>query len=183
MKITILNGNPNKSNRAFDDYLSGLKETLEMVGHETDLIDLKNLELKQCIGCWRCWLKTPGICTIKDDFQNHYSDIVNCDLLILTSPIIMGFVSSFLKKANDRMIPLIHPYFNIIDGEFHHRKRYEKYPSIGLILEKEESTDAEDLQIINNIYKRTALNFYSELKFSHLITDSQKEIINAINNL
>ena len=183
MKITILNGNSIRSNKIFDDYLAGLKATLEMASHYVKLIDLSTKEIKQCRGCWSCWIKTPGKCILIDDFKLIYHDLINCDLLIFASPITMGFVSSLIKKANDRMIPLVLPFFEIKEGEFHHSKRYKKYPAIGLILEKEVTTDDEDIQIINDIYKRTALNFHSELKFSHLITDSEKEIVHAINNI
>lgn len=183
MNITILNGNSIKNNKIFDDYLIGLNDTLNMIGHHTSLIHLADKEIKQCQGCWNCWIKTPGKCTIVDDFKLLYCDIINCDLLIFASPIKMGFISSLIKKVNDRMIPIVLPYFKLVNGEFHHAKRYENYPSIGLILEKDFTTDDEDIAIINNIYKRTSLNLHSELKFTHLITDSEKELINEINNI
>jgi len=183
MKITILNGNPDIENRAFNDYLSGTKDTLSMMGHDIEQINLSEQNIKQCIGCWGCWVKTPGDCTIKDDMQQNYPKIISSDLLILASPMKMGFVSALLKKSVERLIPLLMPYMDIVVCEFHHLKRYEKYPLLGLIIEKEQSTDEEDVNIITSIYKRMALNFHSELKFTHLIDGSSKELINAINNI
>jgi hypothetical protein len=183
LKITILNGNSDQANRVFDDYLNGLHETLNMAGHFADLFNLGNMEIKQCTGCWNCWVKTPGRCSLNDDFNSLYRDIINCDLLIFASPVKMGFVSALLKRANDRLIPLVLPYFQIINHEFHHQKRYSQYPLLGLVLEKDLTTDDEDLEIISSIFNRTAINFHSQLKFTHLITDSEKELINAINIL
>ena len=183
MQITILNGNPGVDNRVFNDYLSGLGDAMHRAGHFVKVINLAEMKIKQCVGCWSCWIKTPGNCILNDDMQTNNTDLINCDLLIMSSPIKMGFITALLKRATDRMIPLLTPYFDIIEGKFHHKKRYSKYPALGLILEKNYDTDEEDLDIIHSIYKRVAINFHSDLKFLHLITDSEKEMINAINSL
>ncbi|MBN2279231.1 MAG: flavodoxin family protein [Candidatus Marinimicrobia bacterium] len=183
MKIVILNGNPIIENRMFNDYLCGLKDTLERVGHEVQLFTLSTLTINQCIGCWSCWVRTPGKCLFKDGMEPIYSAIMMCDLLIMASPLRMGFISGLLKRAIDRMIPLLTPYFSIIDGEFHHRKRYTKYPKLGLITEKETDTDPEDIRILRQIFDRLAINFHSQIKFLHFIDSSEKELVHAINHL
>ena len=33
-----------------------------------ELIDTAGMNISHCIGCNYCWLKTPGICAIKDDY-------------------------------------------------------------------------------------------------------------------
>ncbi len=183
LDITLVNGNASEKNRVFQDYVNGLSDTLFMAGHFVEQIDLAKNHIQQCRGCWNCWVKTPGHCTLKDDMDSIYPKFLHCDLLIFASPIKMGFVSALLKRTLDRLIPLVLPYFKILNHEFHHSKRYKGYPNLGLLLEKDYTTDAEDLDIIQQIFQRTALNFHSELKFSHLITDSEKELINEINNL
>jgi len=45
-------------------------------------------------------------------------------------------------------------------------KRYAHYPRIGLLLEKEPGTEARDLQIVSDIFCRTALNLKTRLEFS-----------------
>jgi len=40
----------------------------------------------------------------------------------------MGFLSSLMKNTMDRNIPLVHPHLEEVDGEVHHKKRYDKYP-------------------------------------------------------
>jgi hypothetical protein len=92
--------------------------------------------------------------------------VINADFVLWAAPLKMGFPSELLKRANDKHLPLIHPYMEVDQGEAHHLKRYPRYPRLGLLLEKETDTDARDLQIITDIHCRTALNFKTRLEFS-----------------
>jgi multimeric flavodoxin WrbA len=58
MKITILNGNQEPS--TFDSYLDQLETALETAGHAVTHTDLRDLPLRHCVGCWGCWVRTPG---------------------------------------------------------------------------------------------------------------------------
>jgi NAD(P)H-dependent FMN reductase len=51
-------------------------------------------------------------------------------------------------------------------GEAHHAGRYPHYPRIGLLVEEEPTTYDRDLQIVSDIFCRTAINFKSRLEFS-----------------
>jgi multimeric flavodoxin WrbA len=128
------------------------------------------MKLGHCSGCFKCWHTTPGICSIDDDIKFIHKDVINADLVIWASPLIKGFFSGLLKSVQERMIPLLHPYVEIVKGEIHHRKRYERYPAYGAIVEKESDTDEEELLIIQKIQERYALNFRSKLDF-FLTTD------------
>ena len=66
---------------------------------------------------------------------------------------------------------LLHPYIQLINGESHHKKRYERYPEFGVIVEKEQDTDSEDLQIVKDIYDRLAINFHSKQRFIKFIDE------------
>ena len=75
----------------------------------------------------------------------------------------MGFVSSLLKSAMDRNICLVYPHLEDVDGEVHHKKRYDKYPRISYLLEKEATTDDEDIAIATDIFRRQAVNVWTHL--------------------
>jgi len=92
--------------------------------------------------------------------------IINSDFLLWAAPLKMGYPSELLKMAMDKHLPLIHPYMVVDQYEAHHQKRYTKYPRIGLLVEKEPSTDELDLKIVTQLFQRTALNFKSRLYFS-----------------
>ena len=164
MKITILNGEMSHGQTALSQYLQQLEEKLQLVSY-VEMFTLSTMDLYYCIGCWDCWWKTPGKCVFKDDGEKIFKSVITSDLVIFASPLIAGFTTSMLKKITDRLIVLLHPYIEIRNKECHHKKRYEKYPDLGLILQREGDTDEEDLKIVKDIYMRIALNFHGELKF------------------
>lgn len=147
----------------FSDNVSALASYLRNK-HNVHYYPLSQMDIRHCTGCWSCWVKTPGRCIFKDDMEAIYRSVMSSGILLFASPLMAGFTSSLLKKMQDRMIPLIHPYMDIRKGELHHKKRYPHYPSMALLLEKEKDTNPDDVKIINDIYNRLALNFHSELK-------------------
>jgi len=175
MKITILNGDNSPDNSDFGEYVSQLQTLYINQGHEVQVFNLSAMNLKYCIGCWTCWWKTPGRCVHKDDGELIFRSVINADFFIFASPLVAGFTTALLKKITDRLIVLLHPYILIKEGEFHHHKRYEKYPEFGLLLSREITTDEEDIQIVEDMYKRLAINFHSRLRFVTLINDHQPE--------
>ncbi|MFQ5892203.1 MAG: hypothetical protein ACE5HW_05370, partial [Candidatus Methanofastidiosia archaeon] len=120
---------------------------------------------------------------VKDGSHDICREYINSDFVLFASPIIMGFTSALLKKAHDKLIPLIHPYFGIFQDEVHHLSRYEKYPLMGLLLEKCRETDDEDIKIISDIYMRDAINFKTSFCFTKFIDDSIEEVTNEINSI
>jgi len=103
--------------------------------------------------------------------------------MLFASPVIMGFTSALLKKAQDKLIPLIHPYFEIVQNEVHHLSRYDKYPLMGLLLEKGKDADEEDIKIISDIYRRDAISFKTSFCFTRLTDDAVEEVANEINRI
>jgi len=180
MKITILNGNPEPS--AFDTYLNELRAVLQSAGHPVRQLDLREMRLGYCIGCWGCWVKTPGQCISRDASLEMDQAVINADFLIWAAPLKMGFPSELLKRAMDKHLPLIHPYTVVNQGEAHHRKRYARYPRLGLLVEKETDTDPRDLQIVMDITCRTALNFKTRLEFSLTTETPAAEVAGLISS-
>ncbi len=163
MKITVLNGNSDPS--AFDEYLKDLHSILESENNQVTQLNLRDLPLKYCTGCFDCWTKNPGVCTTDEASQEMGRAVINSDFTLWAAPLKMGFPSALMKMAFDKHLPLIHPYMVVDQGEAHHLKRYEKYPRVGLLVEKEPDTTQGDLDIIKDILSRTALNFKSKLEF------------------
>ncbi|MEE9611704.1 MAG: NAD(P)H-dependent oxidoreductase [Desulfatiglandales bacterium] len=178
MKITILNGNPNVEDSGFDDYLTKFKTVLESRDHTVMILQLRDMDIRYCIGCW---VKTPGECSnAADDTRVVRREYINSGLVIFASPVIMGFTSALLKKAHDRLIPLLTPYTRLFNGESHHVARYDKYPLIGLLLQPDGNTDAEDMEIISEIYRRDAINFKASFIFAQTTGNPVEEVADAI---
>lgn len=183
MKVTILNGNPNADNVTFDKYLENLSDLLQSSQHTVTILKLREMDVRYCIGCFGCWVKTPGECIVADSSRDICRAYMNSDLVLFASPIIMGFTSALLKKAHEKLIPLNHPYFELVQNEVHHLTRYDKYPPIGLLLEKDKDTDEEDIRIISDIYRRTAISFRTSFCFTKITSDSVEEVANEIDRL
>jgi hypothetical protein len=164
MRIAIINGDPD-AHSAFDRYVADVSAQLESQGHEVDSLDLRDLDIKGCTGCWGCWVKTPGECVARDDSARVCQAVVSADLALFASPLRMGFVTALMKRAVDKLIPIVHPYIEIEGGEMHHRPRYESYPAMGLLLEPGPDADAEDVEITTGLWSRMARNMKTTLAF------------------
>ena len=180
MKITILNGNPDPNKQDFEGYLGKLENTLGSKGHQVTHLHLREMDLRHCTGCFGCWVKTPGECVTRDEGARLRQAVILSDFTLWASPLRMGFPSALLKKAMDKSIPLIHPYFTVDQGEAHHRARYTHYPRLGLLLEKEADTGEADLRITADIFSRTALNLKSRLEFCLSTDQPVEEVARAI---
>ena len=90
---------------------------------EMDVQDLSEIRISDCLGHFKCWTKNPGICTIDDASRDITRKMMSGDLLVFLTPMVFGGYSYHLKKAVDRLIPNVLPFFERIDGEIHHAKR------------------------------------------------------------
>lgn len=180
MKIVIINGNPKSGINSFDKYLDKLSSSLKKKGNEVVILNLKNMKINYCIGCYACWLKTPGICIHKDDGPKILKQYINSDLVVLSSPIIMGFVSSILKTTLERFLPVLHPFLRIQEDRIQHLPRYDKYPSRILLLEKSNNDDIETIQIIEDIFKNIKTR---KFLFTKTTDTKPEELADEINNI
>lgn len=117
--------------------------------------------IKPCIGCWSCWLKTPGRCAYKDAMAECYPDYVNSDKVVLLMDTAQGFINHSAKAFIDRTIPHYHPYIEIVDGECHHKARYERYPELHFYFD-DQDLNPEDAQVVEDYLYRTAYHFQSK---------------------
>lgn len=179
MHITILNGDPNPLSE-FEEYLRKLAQRLAASGHKVTTLNLRELDLKGCSGCFGCWVKTPGECVKRDDSAKVCRAAIGSDLLLLASPVTMGFTTALLKRAADQMIQLIHPYFVVEGGEAHHRARYASYPAFGLLLGAGGDTDAEDIEITTAMWTRMARNMKSRMVFTAVAQRPAEEVADEL---
>lgn len=94
------------------------------VGNEDILFSASPL-VKSCIGCFGCWVKTPGECVLKDRCSVIPGYISKSSEVIIITPLLYGGYSSKVKAVLDRSIGYILPYFRIVHGEMHHQMRYD----------------------------------------------------------
>lgn len=179
MKILILNGS--NGSPGLDSAIEALRSGIKEKNIETAELKLNEMKYSPCRGCFNCWVKTPGTCVFRDDGDIICREFISSDMVIAAAPLVLGYPAAAVKNALDRIIPLIHPYIEEVDGEAHHRKRYSKYPALALMLEKEGDTDAEDIDIVKDIFTRAAINLRSRLAFIKYTDEGIKGVLDEIN--
>ena len=140
-----------------DDKINDLFSSLSSQGKNVELVSTESLNLSSCRGCSACWLKTPGICAIKDDWETLFRKFVKSDTVILVTEAKLGFVSYKLKNIIDRLIPLALPYLEIYKGEMRHTRRYKKRWNVALVYSGEGDRD-----FLTEWMERVTLNFFSK---------------------
>lgn len=115
-------------------------------------------DLAYCMGCFGCWVKNPGECSIKDKMAQINSDYVNSDVVVYLSPIVFGEFSSNMKNALDRWIPNVLPFFKVRpDGSTIHPSRYRNIPR-QIMLGYADDLSEEDTQLFTDITKKHRRN-------------------------
>ncbi len=179
MKILVLNGEarPGESKLArwLEDFESGLRDR----GASVARVNLAERDIRFCTGCWSCWWSTPGVCVHRDDMESIYPEFLAADLVVFAAPLVLGTVSALVKKTQDRLIPLLHPYIVLDRGECHHRKRYEQYPNLGLVVEPSREDGPEDLDTVKRLFQRFAINAKAELRLFASTQGSSREAVHA----
>ena len=125
-----------------------------------NVVRLGDQSITSCIGCWTCWLETPGKCVMRDKMVESYPNYVNSDTVILLMDTAQGFINHQAKAFIDRTIPHYHPYIEIVGGECHHVARYKQYPDMVFYFDREGLTNQEE-QVIEDYLYRTAYHFKS----------------------
>ena len=82
-------------------------------------------KLHHCIGCFACWVKTPGQCVIKDQCADMGALLGRSEELVFVSQCTYGGLSPFVQNVMDRSIPNISPDFTVRNQEQHHKLRYD----------------------------------------------------------
>lgn len=131
-------------------------------------------KIRHCIGCFGCWVKTPGKCVIHDGYEGTGIDMSKCSELIIISKCCYGSVSPFVKTVQDRSISYIHPDFVIRKGEMHHKRRYKNVISVSAYFYGENITDTEK-EFAKDLMQANADNYDGSVKSVNFY-ESEKEL-------
>ncbi len=161
MNILILNGSfENERGATARRLKDAVSREATARGWNVTAFDLDSMTIKPCSGCFACWLKHPGACAIKDDAEAVLKAHIESDVLAWITPITFGGYSSALKKALDRLIPSVLPFFHKVHDEIHHPQRYERLRRL-LVIGTLARADNEAEMIFHNLARRNAINMSS----------------------
>ncbi len=140
--------------------VGALLARLGQAGWRAEAVRLRDVEIAPCLGCFGCWTNTPGRCVIDDGAGEITRRAIGSGLLVYATPVVFGGYASPLKHALDRMICLVSPFFQVVDGEVHHRLRYPRYPRL-LGVGAAEGEDGERDRLFETLVRRNALNLHA----------------------
>lgn len=86
-------------------------------------IDLSQLNIANCVGCFGCWTRTPGKCVIRDDAVKVYPLIAASDRVLYVSHVKYGGYDTPMKTMLERAIPVQQAFIRLWHGETHHVQR------------------------------------------------------------
>ena len=135
-----------------------------------DMVITDSGSIRPCIGCFGCWLKTPGACILKDTYEQMGKNIAMCSEMLIISKCVYGSYSPFVKNVLDRSISYIHPYFTVKNGEMHHQQRYKRDFRL-----KVNGITAKEKETAQKLVKANAVNLYCTVE-SVTFLDSIQEM-------
>jgi multimeric flavodoxin WrbA len=134
MKILVVNGSPRGAQGNTEiltkAFLAGAKEA----GAEGEVVYLKDKHIEHCIGCFGCWLKTPGECVHDDDMPELHQKMLEADVTVYATPLYVYTVSGIMKDFMDRVIPLVQPFVEVKNGVCSHPGRTSRSAGVKSLL-------------------------------------------------
>lgn len=122
----------------------------------TEYIDLSQLHIANCVGCFGCWTKTPGKCVIRDDAVQVYPRIAQSDRVLYVSRVKYGGYDTTMKTMLERAIPVQQAFIRLWQGETHHVQRAVK-PKQAVIIGYGDLSE-EEKDIFRQLIARNANN-------------------------
>ncbi len=107
MKVIGVCGSPRKGNAEW--MLRKLLQEFAKAGADTELILLREKDIRGCDGCLSCEVggkERKGVCRIEDDMQEIYPRLLEADGLAFGTPVYFEMLSGLLKNFMDRTCPI-----------------------------------------------------------------------------
>lgn len=127
MRVLALNSSPRTGSVSKTEVmLNYLVQGMREAGAEVEVVELRKKTIKNCIGCFTCWTKTPGVCIHKDDMSRElYPKWAASDLVVYATPLYHFLMNATMKAFIERTLPLLEPFLITRDGKTFHPLRGE----------------------------------------------------------
>ena len=146
-----------------------IRKNISDKGIDAEIIEAGEMRISHCIGCNFCWLKTPGECSVKDDYEQILRKIIHANQMWVISDTALGFIDHKGKNIFDRILPIATMYLTFKGDQMRHVRRYKNTTDIGLIYKGDVEKD-----FLSRWNERAALNFHSK-SLGVFSTDEIKE--------
>lgn len=114
-KIVILNGSPRKTGNT-SALVKAFTDGAESVGNTVTEFFLDKMDIHGCKGCFGGHSSKERPCVQKDDMDQIYPAVKECDVVVLASPLYYWTMSGQLRTALDRLFALEEGDGNLLRG-------------------------------------------------------------------
>lgn len=169
MRLMIVNTLPRENPEAREAIRQLRESTLDC-----RVVHAYEMDIQPCVGCNACWLKTPGICSIRDGYEELLKSYLACDAAVFLAGTALDFVDHRMKNVIDRLLPLATMYIKVAGGQCRHEPRYGKRYRFGLLY-----AGTADRDYLNEWMARVMLNFGGDSLGAFSIGQA-KEVLSCI---
>lgn len=139
--------------------LDVLSHAIQADGGQVETFALREMKLAHCLGCFGCWVKTPGMCVEADAGREIAKAVIRSDVAVFFTPVTFGGYSPELKKMVDRFVQLASPFFQMDHGEVHHPPRYAHRPRL-VVVGVQRHANPQEAHIFKTLAGRNAINLH-----------------------
>ena len=126
MKVLVVNSSARTENYSKTALMAqALVDGMRGAGADVEVIHLRSKTVKNCIGCFSCWTKTPGVCVHNDDMTTEiFPKWREADIVVYASPLYHFTVNGMMKTFIERTLPFLEPYLVEKEGKTVHPHRF-----------------------------------------------------------
>lgn len=164
MNIIAINGSPRGKNGNTYRMLDAIREGVQNASANMEIINLSDINMQMCIGCFRCWDKKDSKeikCVLNDDIESVFRKMLNADLWIFGSPVYYDNISAHMKIFMERMVMLNNPDIRRYEDKYVHDIEFDIPPIV--MLASCDLPGSYNFNIISQYMKKVAINLKTEL--------------------
>jgi multimeric flavodoxin WrbA len=187
MKLIVINGAPRMEKGNTQILLNPFLVGARGAGADVDIAFLGRKKIKQCIGCFTCYAKTPGVCVHSDDMPGLVDRIAKADAMVLATPIYLDGMTALTKTFVDRLVIFLDPHFEKDDMELIHPLRRD-FPKKIFVVSVCGYTGIHNFEPLLGHVERISRNLHSQFAgallrpgaFSLLMTKKYSEKVRSV---
>ena len=124
-EVLIFQGSPRGKGGRTADCLGWFLEGVESAGGRSETVYLHRHKINHCLGCYSCWIKTPGRCVHQDDMAGLLDKMKAARTMVLAQPVYVYSVPGLTKDFLDRSLPMVQPFMETDpQGRTNHPQRW-----------------------------------------------------------
>lgn len=191
MKVLAINSSLRTGGESRSELLlTHLVEGMRKADAEVEVINLREYDVKYCLGCFNCWTKTPGVCLHKDDMSNILlPKFLEADIVVYATPLFHRTFTAPLKTFIERTLPASLPYLESNNERTNHPIR-GKVPNF-VVLSVAGFPEMEEFQLLSDLaqynfntnHSRLLAEIYrpsSQVLTNHLYEEATNDILDAV---